>query len=610
MTHLGARSFVSVCLAAITIALVPAPVMAHCLVRIVDGRPEALRGEDAIVIAADRDDDDDDGTRDGEQTADIPMDDTIQFRARAACTVDLSGSGRLLRAGVPVGQTVALSAGETVAVQFSEASRARLQLQPRSGAATSLDIHAIDVRFLDSNNREIDARTGALRPSQRITNDATLPRRHTWDTTSPDSANFRIELRRPGAESSPVTIESLDGEGNVRSRRTLSLQRSAQGHERSPFLRLVGDAIDAQAPGVSGRVLQVAVRDRVVVRVGNHASQSLRVFRPPTEDGGTAARFGRLRVRVLRASPGGVPAVGTDAAGALRIAREQVAIANEVWMQCGISFGDPHQADIEVVDPPVPSLLAVADGDGFPARGGGEVWFRADGRTIGPVVTQPQAPPLQVALEMAAALERAGFRPTVTENPPTEFGAGATADVLVRRADGSLAVLRPLRDRPLSSDARQRVEIGQVDLSDGLQEFDNMTAAAGTLEERALIKALADEDPRTIELFIVNRFASGTRQGEAFIESDGGAIVNTVILDRNGIRQQREAWTQSHEVGHVLLDQPFHPDNVGPDEPWRLMDADSSLGLVTGPKRLTADECLRARQRSGIDAVPALLGRQ
>ena len=136
-----------------------------------------------------------------------------------------------------------------------------------------------------------------------------------------------------------------------------------------------------------------------------------------------------------------------------------------------------------------------------------------------------------------------------------------------------------------------------------------MTAAAGTLEERALIKALGDDDPTTVDLFVVNGFSSGTRQGEAFIESDGGAIVNALILDRNGLRQQRRAWTQSHELGHVLLDHPFHPDNLGPDRPWLLMDADSSLGLVTGPKRITAAECARARARSGVRAIPTLLGR-
>jgi len=333
------------------------------------------------------------------------------------------------------------------------------------------------------------------------------------------------------------------------------------------------------------------------------------VGRPGDEDGPRAARRARLRIHVLRARPGGRPAVGGDTSGAMRIGREQVRIANEIWLQCGVTFGDPDQADVRVVDPPVPSMLSVGNHDGLPAHGGGAIRFVAGGQAIGPVATRPRARPLATALEVAAALRAEGLVPRVLQNPPTELGAGRSADVLVRDADGDLVRLERHGSHDLTTDVRQGVAIGEVDLSDGLGEFDNMTAAAGTIEERAMIHALADDDPRTIDLFVVNRFTSGTRQGEAFIEADGEAIVNVVLLDRNGVRQEREAWTQSHEVGHVLLNQPFHPDNVGPDRPWLLMDADSSLGLVTGPKRLTWDECHRVRQMSGVDATPPLLER-
>ena len=62
------------------------------------------------------------------------------------------------------------------------------------------------------------------------------------------------------------------------------------------------------------------------------------------------------------------------------------------------------------------------------------------------------------------------------------------------KADGSLVRIEPEPNRALSTDARQSVTIGSVDLGDGLQEFDNMTAQVGSLEERTLIKALADEE--------------------------------------------------------------------------------------------------------------------
>jgi hypothetical protein len=160
---------------------------------------------------------------------------------------------------------------------------------------------------------------------------------------------------------------------------------------------------------------------------------------------------------------------------------------------------------------------------------------------------------------------------------------------------------------PLSSDARQRLAIGNVDLSDGISEFDNTISAVGTLEERTLVKLLSDEDPATIDILLVNRFVHRDRQGEAFIEADGSSMANTLIFDRNAVRFERQAWVQAHELGHVLLDEPLHPDNVGPDRPWLLMDADARQGRVGGPKRLTEEECAKVRRRSGPGAQPTLL---
>ena len=159
----------------------------------------------------------------------------------------------------------------------------------------------------------------------------------------------------------------------------------------------------------------------------------------------------------------------------------------------------------------------------------------------------------------------------------------------------------------MTTDARQRLDIGRVDLSDGIQEFDNDVSAAGTLEERTLMKLLSDGDPTTIDVILINHFVSPDRQGEAFIESDISNMANTLIFDRNAVRFQRQAWVQAHELGHVLMDEPFHPDNLGPDRSYLLMDSDARQGRVTGPKRLSDVECKRARRRSGPDAKPALL---
>jgi hypothetical protein len=305
---------------------------------------------------------------------------------------------------------------------------------------------------------------------------------------------------------------------------------------------------------------------------------------------------------------GGRALLGRDDADGLRIAREQVTISNEVYLQCMITFGEPSAADVSVVDPPPPTLLSVGDDDGFLAAGG-EVRLRVNGRALPPVHTRPGWRPLDTALALARALAAAGFVPRVTENARTDYGAGCSADVLVRDAAGRFVTLSAAPGGGLSTDPRQRVELGVVDLYDGLEEFNNLNSASGTLEERALFKPLMDEDPTTLDLLLVNRFYRGTRIGEAFVEGDSGALVNALVLDRTGVAAQRDAWTQSHEAGHILLNQPWHPDNMGPDRPWLLMDADASLGAVTGPKRLTPEECRRIHAESGVGTTPALLSR-
>jgi hypothetical protein len=472
------------------------------------------------------------------------------------------------------------------------------------------------LRFLDAR----DAPGAALAISRAITNDASLPRSATWDTISAaDPDNLRVELVDPASTtlSASVTLESVEPRtGAVRARLAgIALTRpTASVAFRSTFLRLVGDAIDAEAPGVSDRVLRVALGDEVRARYvgaeGRAASVAARVGSSSALDRGGAIYRGRLRIRVLRRTVDGAPVVGTSDASALAIARRQVEITNEIWGQCGITFGDPGAADVSVVDPPVSALLAVADVDGLPAAGGGTIRFTVGGRAIQPLATRAGERPIGTALRIAEAVRALGFVAQAFENPPTELATGRSADVVVRARDGAPVAIDRDGTAPLSSDARQSLTLGRVDLADGLQEFENMTAVVGTLEERTLIRLLADDDPRTVDIFVVGRFTGNGRQGEAFIEGDGGSIANALVLDRNGMQQEREAWTQAHELGHVLLDHPFHPDNVGPDRPWMLMDADSSLGLVTGPKRLTDDECLRALVESGPGAQPELLSRE
>ena len=587
-----------------------------------------------LLVAVDGDDDDDDGVIDGAQTRAIPPDDLVviprallepEHSQAGPFRLSVEGAIRLIRGGVPVPTpTVVAQPGDLEALRVqgladggaTAAVAPVLIVQTGGDRPRRVPVRLVQVRFLDGDNRPLVPSEDAVGVSHHITNDRTLPRQPSYAERSGDHLNLRVEIRDPQSptEDGQIVVESLDPRsGAIRSTRRFAASRPRpELGLRSPFFRLVADEMDEEAPGVGHLVLRVALRDRLRVRYSTTAgivSQDIRVARPGREDGELAARQATLRVRILRDARNGRPVVGQHDGEALAIGRRQVAIANAVWLQCAVGFGDAHAADVAVVDAPTPALVAVGEGDGLPAAGGGELRMRISGRPLRPVTTSAGASPTETALALADAVETLGFRARVTTNVSTEFGAGESADLVVTDRDGTPVAITADGASPLSTDLQQSVTIGSVDLTDGLGEFDNMNAATGSLEERTLLKLLGDDDPTTIDLFIVNGFSGGTRQGEAFIEADGGAIVNALILDRNGIRQQQEAWTQAHELGHVLLNHPYHPDNVGPDRPWLLMDADSSLGLVTGPKRLDPAECARARAQSGVDALPVLLRR-
>jgi hypothetical protein len=597
----------------LTVLLSAARVEAECAI-ILDY--EGVDHPKSLVTSADRDDDDEDGTFDAEQA--VPPGDDL-------CT--LSVRGPLKQLVISVSGPLALivdgkRASGAVPVRNVKSSLALQGLAPGEGRITlevpglSDELHAVRVAalsFLDAKNRPLDPRREALGISRHITHDRALPRSQDEARESSDPENVRVELDDPAAVGD-VLFGRLEARGapraEVRVLRHVPLRRvPGSTRFRSPFLRFVSDSTDAAAPDVSGQLLQVRLRDRVEVVVSQGESSirtTLAVGRPGRDNSPRAALRGQLRITVLRARAGGAPVLGADEAEAIELARSQIEIANEIWAQCYVGFGEPAAAQVRIVDPPPPALLAVSDIDGMPARGGGTIVFRAGGQRIGPIPTVARATPEQTARSIARALAAHGLSGQVTVNPRAEPGAGSSADVVVRNASGELVGVSA-EATPLSSDPQQRVEIGRVDLLDGIQEFDNALAAVGTLEERTLVKLLADADPTSIDVFLINHFVNRDRQGEAFIEADGSSMANVLIFDRNAVRYDRQAWVQAHELGHVLLDEAFHPDSVGTDRPWLLMDSDAQKGRVSGPKRLRPEDCARVRRRSGPSASPPLL---
>jgi hypothetical protein len=376
----------------------------------------------------------------------------------------------------------------------------------------------------------------------------------------------------------------------------------------TPRLRLAPDALDRAFVPAHGRSIEAELGGEFQVEAAGRVQGAWRVGAPHSPVFAGLARLGaRLRVRILRVVPGGVPTIGGDAGAAVQLARSEVLAASKLWAQCGVDLQGQAGADIQVVDPPPVQLLAVGCDNGLPASGG-QVSFRALGRRVR-VATHAQESPRIVAQRIATALRGFGLSAQLSPNQRASSGASGAFDVLLRGAPGRAISLSSDLDPhlPLSSDPTLNVCLGEVDLSNGLSHFVEDDAAAGTLEERALIKAFDDGDPSTIEVFIVPSFDQSGRIGESFIDDDGAGIQNTVIIDRAALRAGPRSNALAHELGHVLLDMPGHPDDYDVDQASSLMDSDASDSSVFGPRRLGLADCERMLRESGPGSRAPLL---
>lgn len=343
-----------------------------------------------------------------------------------------------------------------------------------------------------------------------------------------------------------------------------------------------------------------------MLEVEGRKAASIRVGGPRETTLGSVGRYlGHLRFHLVRLSAGGSPPVGGNDAGAMTVAISELRTASALWGQCGIVFGPDDKVDARVVDPPPSYLIALGCDVGLPASGG-QIAFRADGHPV-TVTTRPGQTPVQVAHAVAKALSDVGLSPVVSPNARTSSGALRTADVLVKRPNGTFAQLSADGQHPLSVDETMTACLGEVDLSDGLSHFNDLDAAAGTVEERTLLKAFLDDDPSTVDVFVIPSFSQSGRIGESFIDADRSSIRNAVVVDRAGIRAGARSFALSHELGHILMDMPGHPDDYGIDRPWILMDADAADPTIFGPRHLPVSDCERAILQSGPRAMLPLL---
>ena len=568
---------------------------------------------DRVMLVADRDDDDADDRPDAEADVLAPAGrvDLVTLDARYAGATLTPRSGaetaRILVNGRPLAWGERLPAGAQLQGLAAGQASVLVTSATRDWMLT-LDVHGIGLR--DGEKKPVDL------ARERASIERTPPARVDLDDADrafDDPDALRVVTTSPeGSSLGAVTVDSLSADGVsldvLRDVRLLSVAcgdavpATARCSASAP-LRLVVDDVDRGHPLVAARSLRAEVGGALVVRDGaGKKLQAIRVAGPRKSSAGAIGRH-RLTIHpvVMRLNAGGAPAVGGTDAGAVAALRAELALASATWGQCGISFGPVTQMDVKVTSPPPAYLVAIGDDVGMPASGG-QVRLRIEGRAV-EVTTKKGWSTRQVALELQRAAEKSGVTATLSENARIGPGAAPSVDVAMRRKDGQLANVELVS----STDATLAVNVGVVDLSDGLQHFGDTDSVAGTLEERALVKAVDDGDPRTIELIVVPFFSGGGRIGESFIASDGSSMRNVVIIDRAGVRARRTSLTLAHELGHVILDEPGHPDDYGVDTPTLLMDSDASDSSPFGPRRITTDECGRAIRQSGPAARLPLL---
>ncbi|HWZ92174.1 MAG TPA: hypothetical protein VNW92_25095, partial [Polyangiaceae bacterium] len=193
-----------------------------------------------------------------------------------------------------------------------------------------------------------------------------------------------------GAAPGPVrvsTVRSDDSVIDTLSGPALSPWACPPGSPAGPCwatqpMRLTPDRLDRDYPAANGRSLEAALGGELRVESAGRSVARFRVGSPHSPAFDAYDRLSaKLRVRILRVTPGGAPAIGVDTASALRIARAEVAAAGRLWAQCGFDLEGPLGPSIEVVDPPPPELLALGCDAGLPASGG-QITFQVAGHRV------------------------------------------------------------------------------------------------------------------------------------------------------------------------------------------------------------------------------------
>lgn len=574
------------------------------------GLPFARAGEEPseIVLVVDADDDDDDGVAD---RASARPGERALARLHWVPREHLAPREHLVS---PPGS--APESGSSAPFRFHvRGKEVGLQgLRPGAGELSTrvgpVPVSVLELRALDAEGASVDLARSHASLSRALP--APLGARGEAATDVDALRWLVIGPRR--ALPDVLTVSSFGADGRLRDRAAPSHLADVPCPPQTALdlacrlsapLRASTDPVDRDHPAAAGRSILAEVGGRLRIEVALGAGVSLRVGGPRGAAGHEVGRYRAVvRTHILRTGAGS-PAVGADDEEAIALLRRELAGASALWGQCGIHLGPVEELDIQVRDAPPPHMVAVGCGTGQRASGG-VIRLTVDGRAL-ELPSRPGELPAEFAVRLAERIEALGFRARVSVNAATQRAAKRTADVLVRGAAGGFVPLGTPGDAPASTDPSLPVCLGEVELADGLQHFDDFDAGAGTVEERALIKAFEDDDPATIELFVVPSFGGSGRIGESFLFGPGASLQNVIVLDRGGIRAGGRSFALAHELGHVLLDMPGHPDDFGVDTPSSLMDADAADATIFGPRRLSVEECERALRQSGPGAPIPLL---
>lgn len=375
----------------------------------------------------------------------------------------------------------------------------------------------------------------------------------------------------------------------------LALRARALRCSWSTPLRLTGWQDDVH-PAAGRPSLFARLGERLEVHAGT-AHGLATIAAPPSGAKRAVLYETQVRVSLVRATKGGKLPVGTDEASARQFVQEELERLDQAWAACGIRF---RLAELEKLDPPPAALVSLGCGTPI-APTGGELTLRIGNLELRWKL-RPDEAPLALGARMQRTLANRGFQVERWVLPPGLAHARPVVELFVRDREG-----RPVEVKVGTNDPSFRVCATGVNFDDGLTHFDDLDSIGGTREERSLLFAAIDREPRTLDVVIIPHFASGARMGESFIVGRGAPFENVVILDRGGLAAGARSSTLAHELGHVLLGMPEHPDDFGIDDPRLLMDADASDPSVFGPRRLDRTSCARALSQSGPGAPIPLL---